>query len=148
VISTGQNKRDPVYAVAAVQARLGGSPAAWVGRIVGVRGVAGRSYCQSWPSPESISCQGWGPSILIDPGRLTLLPPTLGAPNPLLAPLHRLPLTGHLVQAPQQIRWGALATYHVRLRAAPTRVCGTPPCYAAVLLDAALYGGGHPARLQ
>jgi hypothetical protein len=69
--------------------------------------------------PEHTSCQGWGPSILVDPDRLTLLSLTLGAPHPLLA------------------HWGAVATYWVQLRAAPVGTCTSPPCYQALLLDAA-----------
>jgi hypothetical protein len=52
-----------------------------------------------------------------------------------LATMRRLPLIGLLVPTPQQIRWGALTTYRVRLRAAPATICASTPCYEALLLD-------------
>jgi hypothetical protein len=49
--------------------------------------------------------------------------------------MSRLPLAGLLVPTPQQIRWGALTTYRVRLHAAPATICASTPCYEALLLD-------------
>jgi hypothetical protein len=125
----------PVYSVAELRSHLAEDPQAWVGRIAGVRGIAVGSSCKPWPSPENTSCQGWQPSILLDPGQLIRLPLTLGAPNPLLALLLRLPLAGQLVPPPQVVHWGAVATYRVQLRTAPASSCPSPPCYQALLLS-------------
>jgi hypothetical protein len=143
VIGTSVGTHARVYTVAAVQDSLARRPAAWVGWVVGVRGIAVRSGCLSWPSPEITTCQGWGQSILLDPGELTALPLTLGAPNPLLALLSRLPLAGRLLPPPQAVHWGAVTTYWVQLRAAPAGSCPSSPCYRALLLDAARDGLGR-----
>jgi hypothetical protein len=137
VAGTGQSGRAAVYSVAVLHARLVHSPAAWAGRVVEVRGIAVGSGCATWPSPESSSCQGWPSSILVDPARPIRLPLTLGAPDPLLALLRRLPLAGQLVPPPQVVQWGAVATYRVQLRAMPDGSCATATCYQALLVDAA-----------
>jgi hypothetical protein len=129
--------RGPLYSVATVQAGLAHHPAAWVGRVVEVRGIAVRSGCQSWPSPEITSCRGGGPGVLVDRAWLTILPLTLEASTPLPPLLRRLPLPSQWVPPPQAVRWGVVATYRVQLRAAHASSCASPPCYQAVLLDAA-----------
>jgi hypothetical protein len=126
----------PVYAVAAVRALLLHDPAAWAGRVVGVRGIAVTSGCATWPSPEDTACRDWRAGM-VDADGATALPLATGAPNALLALLHRLPLAGGLVPGPQAVRWGVLATYRVRLQTAPAAVCDAAPCYQAMLLDAA-----------
>jgi hypothetical protein len=127
----------PVYSVAALRSHLAEEPQTWVGRRAAVRGIAVGSSCKTWPSPAHTPCQGWPPSILLDPSQLIRLPLTLGAPNPPLALHRRLPLAGQLVPPPQVVHWGAVATYRVQLRAAPASPCASPPCYQALLLDAA-----------
>jgi hypothetical protein len=66
-----------------------------------------------------------------------MLPVAGWEPDPLLAALRRLPLAGGLVPGPQVAREGVLATYRVRLVAAPAAACEASPCYEAFLLDAA-----------
>jgi hypothetical protein len=60
-----------------------------------------------------------------------------GAPDPRRAFLRRLPLVGLLVPPQQQAAPGVPATYRIQLRAATADSCAAPPCYQAVLLDAA-----------
>jgi hypothetical protein len=126
----------PVYAVAAVQALLRQDPAAWAGRVVGVRGIAVTSGCATWPSPENSACREWRAGM-VDADRATALPLATGAPNSLLALLRRLPLLGGLLPAPQVVHWGEAATYRVELRAITDKPCGAPSCYEAMVLDAA-----------
>jgi hypothetical protein len=130
-------EQGPVYSVAAVHTRLARSPATWVGRVVQVRGIVVGSGCQLWPSPEITSCRGWGPGALVDRSWRTILPLTLEAPKPLPALLRRLPLAGQWLPPPQAVHWGAVATYRVQLHAAPAGSCPSPPCYEALVLDAA-----------
>jgi hypothetical protein len=128
----------PVYSVATVQAALIRSPGAWIGHIVRVRAVA-HDPCVTRMRGANSTCISWRPALL-DPsasGAKAALPLRGASRPPLLAALGRLPLVSPRVPAPQAIRWGALATYLVRLRAAPPTVCGTPRCYEALLLDAA-----------
>jgi hypothetical protein len=129
-------EQGPVYSVAAVQAGLAQDAGAWVGRTVRARGMVLFSGCLSWDAGGSAPCPD-ASVYLLDQDGAHLLPVVAGQSDPLLAALRRLPLAGRLVPAPQQIRWGALTTYRVRLSAAPTTLCGTPPCYAAQLLDTA-----------
>lgn len=65
------------------------------------------------------------------------LPLGWAAPSPWRAFLRRIPLLGTMVTAPQQVRWGTVATYLVRVRPAPCTVGGTLSCYWALLVDAA-----------
>jgi hypothetical protein len=58
-------------------------------------------------------------------------------PPPAVAVLRRLPLLRGLVPAPQALRWGAVATYRVRLQAIPESICDSDICFEALLLDAA-----------
>jgi hypothetical protein len=81
-------------------------------------------------------CRDQAPSLL-DRDGASRLPIAGWEPDPLLAALRRLPLAGRLVPGPQAVRQGVLATYRVRLQAAPAPVCDATPCYAVVLLDAA-----------
>jgi hypothetical protein len=128
----------PVYAVAALRTDLARTPGNWVGRTVRVEAVAG-VRCVAWMGGPSPACSTWRPALLApgaagDDEGLTLV----SAPQPaLLAVLRRLPFAGRLLPGPPQIRWGALSTYRVRLHAAPARSCSSPPCYEALLLDAA-----------
>jgi hypothetical protein len=124
----------PTYGVADLQRQAIRDPGRWIGPTVLVRGRAAMD--RSWSAPDSIVTR----FDLIDPGApsgaggLSL---AWGGADPLLAALRRLPLIGRLAPRPQVLRWGAPATYRVRLRASPALACGTSPCYEALLLDAA-----------
>jgi hypothetical protein len=128
----------PVYAVAAVHAGLVHASDRWVGRTVRVRGIAVlclSADIQSYPQ----RCGRW-PMYLVngDAGAATgVLPLALGQQDGEPALLRRVLQFAGIVPASQVVRWGAVATYQVRLRAAPASSCASPPCYQAVLLDAA-----------
>jgi hypothetical protein len=124
----------PTYAVADLQRRVIRDPGRWIGPTVLVRGRVAMD--RSWKAPDSIVTR----FDLIDPGAPRGTPGLAlawGGADPLLAALRRLPLIGRLAPRPQVLRWGAPATYRVRLRASDALACATPPCYEALLLDAA-----------
>jgi hypothetical protein len=142
-MSTRSNlDRGPVYDIAVVRTHLAHAAKDWVGRPLLVRG---------WLVPcEAIPTEGDGPcaDLVPEPRRATdaapaaaaltdALPLTREAANPLLARIWRIPILGDMLPAPQVLRWGAVATYRVRLRAVANSICGTTPCYEAVLLDVA-----------
>jgi hypothetical protein len=136
--ATGGGAGGAAYTVARLRAQLHQDPAAWVGRTLWVRGRIGG--CPGIPPPAAQSaCQEWDRYYLTDTAAPATepLPVELGNPGPLLAALRRLPLAGRLLPGEQQIRWGLLASYRVRVRAAPALVCRRPPCYEALLPDAA-----------
>jgi hypothetical protein len=128
---------NPVYSARALRAGVAQDPAAWLGRTVRVRGIAVR--CSDPPS--------WGPHCLYEQPQLLgrwgapaaegLPLDSDAAPPPLVGALRQLPLLGRLMPAPQVLRWGAVATYRVRLQALTESSCGTGACFEAVLLDAA-----------
>jgi hypothetical protein len=70
-------------------------------------------------------------------GASGVLPLAWGHQEGVPAFLHRVLQLGGLMPASQAVHWGAVATYQVQLRAAPAGFCTSPPCYQAVLLDAA-----------
>jgi hypothetical protein len=122
-------EHSPVYTVAQVQTLLAREPKQWLGRTLLLHGmVAGEPAYHPMPS-------------LVDADAAVAIAPLPVArstrPDPLRAFLRRVPLLGELVPAPQALRWGADATYRVQLRGAPGTWCTMPPCYQAVLLDAA-----------
>jgi hypothetical protein len=128
---------EPVYSVAAILGHLERDPAHWDGRTVRVRAVAG-DRCITWMGGANPACISWQPA-LVDasvPATGVALGLRQVPPSPLLAALRRLPFAGRLLPGQQQIRWGMPSTYRVRLRAAPTLMCGQPACEA--LLDAAI----------
>ena len=134
-------ERGPVYPVAEVRRHLARDPRAWVGRALLVRGEV--VPCLAMPSAENGPCAALAPSGRQSPSptpwraAIDPLPVVHGGLDPVLGRLRRLPLLGTLLPAPQVLRWGAVATYRVRLRAIPQSICGTGVCYEAVLLDAA-----------
>jgi hypothetical protein len=136
--ATGGGAGRAVYTVAQLRAHLHRDPAAWVGRTLWVRGrIAG---CPGILPPAAQSvCREWDRYYLTDTAAPATepLPVERENPDPLLAALRRLPLGGRLLPAEQQIHWGMLTTYRVRVRVAPALVCRRPPCYEALLLDAA-----------
>jgi hypothetical protein len=127
---------DRVYTVAEMLAGLDRQPDAWLGRVVRVRGMALSSGCLAWDAGGSAPCRDRAAYLLGGDGA-SVLQVTGHAPDPLVAALRRLPLVGRLVPGPLVVRWGALATYQVRLQVAPAAVCDASPCYGALLLDAA-----------
>jgi hypothetical protein len=136
VISTGQRSHVPVYTLAELRAGLVRNPAAWVGRAVRVRGMVQSSGCLAWDAGGSAPCRDRA-AYLLGPDGASVLQVAGWERDPLLATLRRLPLVGRLVPGPRAARWGALATYRVRLQAAPAPVCDDTPCYEVFLLDAA-----------
>jgi hypothetical protein len=125
-----------VYSVAQVQAGLAHHPGTWEGRTVRVRGVA--AICLS--SDISQRCSHW-PTYLMDAVVISpFLPLAWGRLDALRAFLRRVPLGSQMIAPPQTPRWWMPATYRVQLRAA-VGLCGVPPCYEALLLDAAPNGG-------
>jgi hypothetical protein len=140
----------PVYTVTELRTSLTQDPRAWVGHVVLVRGtVTGCGF--GLPCPlvmAAVRCATRGPCppiglpgmMLVDQptiSRLGGLPVQLGAENPQLAVLRRLPLLGRVVPPPQVVHWGIPAVYRVQLQPTQRSVCGSAPCYAAVLEDAA-----------
>jgi hypothetical protein len=125
----------PAYSVAALRTHLERDPQAWVNRTVRVRASA--EPCLLRMDGPGSPCHEWHP-VLVDAGpgqEANALPLVLGRASPLLTLLRRLPLAGQLVLPAQAVRWGAVATYRVQLRAAPASACPSPPCYEALLLD-------------
>jgi hypothetical protein len=143
VQATGGGAGGAVYTVAQVQPHLHHDPAAWVGRTLRVRGIAIPAGCSTWDAQQDLPCPDRWRQGIVDPDGVTLLPLTVGPPNPLLASVRRLPLLGGLAPAPRAVHWGAVATYRVRLGALPRSLCGTTPCYEARLLDAAPEASGE-----
>ncbi|HWE62684.1 MAG TPA: hypothetical protein VHB98_13300 [Chloroflexota bacterium] len=128
--------RVPVYSIATVQAGLAHHPSVWVGRTVHVRGVA--ALCLTSDSQSDPQYCSQEPTYLVDAIRTGgVLPLAWGRQDAVRAFLRRVPLVRAVVAPPQTPRWWLLATYWVQLRATATGFCGIPPCYEALLLDAA-----------
>jgi hypothetical protein len=117
-----------VYSVAQVQRHLARDARRWVGRTILVRGVVAGEPAYH-PSPSLVDVDAAAP---IDP-----LPLAWAGADPLRAYLRRLPVLDRLAPQVQAVRWGAVAVYRIQLRVAPASSCPYPPCYEAVLLDAA-----------
>jgi hypothetical protein len=133
---SGHERDSGVYTVAQVQDNLARDRAAWVGRAVLVRGTLQPSGCISWAAGGA-PCHDRAAYLLLERDGVSALQVAGWGPDPLLAALRRLPLVGRLVPRPRAVRWGALATYPVRLDAAPGGSCGATVCVEALLLDAA-----------
>jgi hypothetical protein len=127
----------PVYTVREVQAHLGRNSADWVGRTLRVRGVAIPAACSTRDAAQDLPCPDRWRQGIVDPDGIPLLPLSVGASNPLRAFVRHVPVLDSLAPVPQAVHWGTVATFRVRLRAAPANSCPGPPCYEAVLLDAA-----------
>jgi hypothetical protein len=128
----------PVYSVAALRARLAGDPRPWLGRRLLVRGEAIVVACPTDPGTPVLCPPPWGyltdpgPSLAVEP-----LPLEWAGTDPLLTAVRRLPLVADFIPPPQVVHWEQVAVYRVQLRAAAIGLCGMPPCYEVVLLDAA-----------
>jgi hypothetical protein len=130
-----QERYGAVYSVAGLHERLAAHPAAWVGRPLRVRALAGACTTQSGTGP----CLYWQPELTdpdAPPGAWAL-PLARGSSPPLLALLRRLPLLGDLAPPPQRPHWGQTRVYSLLLQAGPCFTGDPPPCYEAVLIDAA-----------
>lgn len=151
---------DPAYGVGTLQAALAHDPSAVVGKTVRVRGTVPLplvfGVCSA---PRRAGCADERPAYLLYPAgqasgipgkRGTLefdyeapsvatLPLVAGREDRLLATLRRVPLLGRVVPAAQWLRYGAAATYRVRVEAAPPHslLCTGSPCWILVLIDPA-----------
>ncbi|HWE60118.1 MAG TPA: hypothetical protein VHB98_00250 [Chloroflexota bacterium] len=132
--------RTPVYSVGRIRAVLTQDPKAWIGRTVLVRGILQGPFVfcgATRPCPPAVLGLIDGENESVAPDQL--LPVAAGSPVPLWAVLRRVPLAGTLLPAPQQMRFGLMTTYQLRLRAAPA-LCGGNTgllCYEGVVVDAA-----------
>jgi hypothetical protein len=141
VVGTGRlvwSKQVPstVYSLAVLRALVERAPAHWLGRAVVVRALA--APCPWWGATVRLRHCADQPLVLIGcatDAPTEPLPLVRRAPSALWAILRRLPLVGSFAPAPHALPWGAVGTYRVQLRAAPT--CPAPSCYEAVLVDAA-----------
>jgi hypothetical protein len=145
----------PVYSVATVRSRLRQDPVAWRDRLVRVRGVPG--VCGAWAGDHTRSCMLWYPALVdvdtarrpapyrairvasrtaITPAPADSLPLVQHAASRLQMVLRRLPVLDRLTPALQPVRWGVPGVYHVRLEAVSCDVGTTPPCFAAVVVNA------------
>jgi hypothetical protein len=139
----------PVYTVTELRTSLTHDPRAWVGHAVLVRGtVTGCGFGRLCPLVMMVRCATRGPCRPIAlPGMMLVdqptaswlrgLPVQLGVETSQLAFLRHLPLVGRVVPPPQVVRWGIPAVYRVQLQPTQRSVCGSSPCYEAVLEDAA-----------
>jgi hypothetical protein len=145
----------PVYSVAALRSHLRRDPTAWSDRLVRVRGVPG--VCGAWAAAQPGSCMLWYP-VLVDVGAVPRPAPyrtvrVAGSAVITLAPVDSLPLVqraashwhtflrhfpvlDRLTSAPQTVRWGVPGIYQVRLEPMGCDAGATPPCFAAVVVNA------------
>ncbi len=121
----------PVYTVADLTHHLAQEPRAWLGRTVRVRGEpVGRSTWLYGPPatghrPRRGSAMCCPEQLLVmDPRLVDLDAPgapgfalVLGAPDPWLTALRRVPVVGSWVPGPQELRWGVPTIYRIHLEA-------------------------------
>jgi hypothetical protein len=138
---SGGADQGTVYSVAAVNAHLAQDPGLWLGRTIQVRGEI--EPCTIIQRGDR-SC----PVLASDPGEIDRLDQStspIGNPipvgraglDPVRSVLRWVPLLGRLVSSPQELHWGVVATYTVRLAAIPDSMCGASACVEARLLDSA-----------
>jgi hypothetical protein len=146
----------PVYSVATVRSRLRQDPTAWRDRLVSVRGVPG--VCGAWAGDHTRSCMLWYPALVdVDTARrpaperairvagrtaITLvpadsLPLVQRAASRLQMVLRHLPMLDRFTPALQPVRWGVPGIYQVRFEPMGCDVGAAPPCFAAVVVNAA-----------
>ena len=127
-----------VYTVGEVRAQLLERPGHWLGRTVRLHAtLVGCPPSGDW-GPTSCPPTFWQPALAdpTGPGADNPLPVIWGEPGQRLTLLRGLPLVGKLLPRPQVVRWGAQATYNVRLTmAAAQTLCGRVICYEGVLVD-------------
>ena len=125
---------EPVYSFATVRAQLARDPAAWMGRSILVQAMA-VAYHQRFDRGTALT-----EIDLTDAGAQwskQYLPVLRGTPDPVVALLRRLPLLGHVLPAPQPLRWGVPAIYRLHFREVPCSAGAPQLCYIALLLDPA-----------
>jgi hypothetical protein len=138
IFHQGYTPRDPVYALSQVRAALQHDPGAWVNRTLLVRGLAVAALCAPAPvGPPACPAAPFRLAAVSDAATNDGLLLRLGTGNRLVTALRRLPLLGTLLPEPQVLYGEEAATYRVQIRAAPAGSCLFPPCYEALLLDAA-----------
>jgi hypothetical protein len=130
--------RPTEYSVTQVEAQLASHPRAWTDRTLLLRGMAVATGCFAQTADKPALCV---PQRMLlgdtDPTATGApLPLALAGTDPLLAIVRRIPLLGSFVPAPQVVHWDVAATYRVHLRATDEALCGGPPCYEALLLEA------------
>lgn len=136
VLST-RPAQGPVYSVADLRERLATQPAAWVSRIVLVRGMAEPcpwlgGGARLWGCADEKLILVPGPSdTAAEPLPLSQMPegttPTL---------LRGLPILRALLAQPHTVPIFTLSRFRVRLQSLAAQSCGgRSPCYAAVPLD-------------
>ena len=128
----------PMYTMAALRERLAVQPAAWVDRPLRVRAWA--SPCTAWIGVAHASpCLNFQPTLTDPQGYYgaAALPLASGTASPLLALLRRLPLIGNGAPAPQQPHWDTIGVYRIQIHVVYCDPINQPPCYEALLLDAA-----------
>jgi hypothetical protein len=104
------------------------NPRPLIGHTVRVRGIVDADVVITMaglPGPVSPLRDPTGSSMLMG----------YAGPDPLLAPLRRIPVLGMLVPAPQQILSDQPAVYRFRMEALPPP-CLVDPCVWPVLVDA------------
>jgi hypothetical protein len=128
-----------VYTVAALRTHLLHAPAAWDHRTVRVRAMYA-ARCLVWATPNQSTplCVSWQ-SVLVDagPSAYGALPLVRGTASPLLLFLRHLPVLARLAPEAQVPLWETPAIYRIQLRATRCDAGALPPCYEAVLPDAA-----------
>lgn len=149
LVPGGAGAREPVYSLAALDGRLAQNPAAWLHRPLRVRALVG-GECTALTGLNSPVCGAWA-LALTDPmpagGAAPLL---LGwdAPRPALTLLRRLPLLGQVLLGPQILHASVPAVYWIELQPAACVPPAAPPCYVALLLDAAPPNGAAGTARQ
>jgi hypothetical protein len=126
--------------VSQVHAALTQQPASWIGRTVKVRGILEGPFVfcgatRPCPPPTLGLIDAENESI----GPDHYLPVLAGPPVQPWAFLRRLPALSRFLPAPQQLHFGLMALYRVRLQAAPD-LCSRNHdilCYEGIVLDAA-----------
>lgn len=138
---SGRVEHDPVYLPDALREQLASNPVSWAGRTVLVRGtiVPCRAYAGSRRSPPCLAWPALGPAWRVGAGVVgeEFL---VGRADPDLVPewLGQVPLLGLVEPAPQVLRWGAAATYRVRITRLDPMICSTGLCYELLLREAVL----------
>jgi hypothetical protein len=138
MVTCSQRHEDRAFTVDELTSRLDRDPGDWLGRTVLVRGVA--RPCQVSASPARFLLCHHRPQDHLDPGlsgSRESLALVSDSQSVWFTMVRRLPAVGRLLPAQQVLRWGAVATYRIRIRSSTGGLCGSALCDEAVLLDAA-----------
>jgi hypothetical protein len=129
-----------VFSVADVQHGLHTRPALWVGRTLLVRGkVVSAIPCIGDRACSALAPGLWQQNSVAPAMPMAVEPLSLAHTGltPWFARLRGVPILGGLLPAPQTLRFGAVATYRVQLRARARSICGAGICFEAALVDPA-----------